>query len=493
MDIAAYYSDPAVRQALLHQLKDRDVLSVQKLRSGAKVYRRNVTPSKPIHITQATGDKTNQRDLAWFTDRRFAEFHPVVSKKTDEVWVDIDPGPQYDFEELKKLIPKVEDALREVSPVDQTQISFSGGRGFHVRGKLTAKKSTNDIRRDIEDALKRNFKSVDGVVFTKPKGSQVRLDTSTLKDQGSIRAIYSLNADTGNVAVPLTERELRGFKPEHASVKRILKEKEFAPGIPRARRTYALPNGVKDKIWTMSVQEHDAQKAGKHWDLRLVDPATGYAHSWAVPKAQFPVERGKPLLAVRTPTHTSNYALNFGDKGPRKIGKGYGKGVVEIKHKEPIKVEDATDNKVVFSRFSDNSDGGERYTLFKAKDDTWLIRRSGNMKKEGSIMAAYDEGYVTALRKLGMASPLGVTDPTPPTENKQPLEVNDDNVPAGQLASIIANIPPEEYTGTRDQAEDDSYKNVEDRLNRAVSWGQSQDIPIDYTQGASTTIPGGGF
>jgi hypothetical protein len=150
--------------------------------------------------------------------------------------------------------------------------------------------------------------------------------------------------------------------------------KEFAPGIPQSRKTYPLPD-IQNKTWTMSVQEHLARKAGPHWDLRMVDPHTGFAHSWAIPKRTFPERGKKPVLAVQTPTHTSHYALTFGEGKPRHIGKGYGAGSVEIKHKEPIKVLSVGADRVKFQR-----DGGESYTLFRTKEDKWLLRNSTEKK-----------------------------------------------------------------------------------------------------------------
>lgn len=107
--------------------------------------------------------------------------------------------------------------------------------------------------------------------------------------------------------------------------------KEFAPGIPAARSIDKLPTVNKSQTWTLAIQRHDADVAGEHLDLRLVDPATGKAHSWALPKAQMPAP-GKSVLAVPQPTHTEDYAKNFGLKKPQKITEGYGKGTVKIEH-----------------------------------------------------------------------------------------------------------------------------------------------------------------
>lgn len=113
--------------------------------------------------------------------------------------------------------------------------------------------------------------------------------------------------------------------------------KEFAPGIPAKRKIDVLPTVTKNETWTLAIQRHIADRAGEHLDLRLIDPATGKAHSWALPRARLP-EPGKAVLAVQQPTHTSNYATTFGLNKPQKITSGYGKGSVKIEHLGDITV-----------------------------------------------------------------------------------------------------------------------------------------------------------
>jgi len=119
--------------------------------------------------------------------------------------------------------------------------------------------------------------------------------------------------------------------PEQAVIK------EFAPGIPEEKDVKPLPKVKKPQDWMYSIQRHKAQRAGEHVDLRLVDPKTEQAHSWAIPSAKLP-EPGKSVMAIRQPTHTMEYALNFGRGKERKIEKGYGAGTVKIEDISPIEV-----------------------------------------------------------------------------------------------------------------------------------------------------------
>lgn len=140
---------------------------------------------------------------------------------------------------------------------------------------------------------------------------------------------------------------------------------EFAPGIPASRKIHSIPK-IKNKAWQLTIQQHDAEKAGPHWDLRLVDPKSGRAHSFAIPKMNFPT--GKDIaLAIQQPTHTANYATTF--EGVIPTGT-YGAGTVKIHTNEPINVIKANANRIRFERES-----GDRFLLFRMRNKNWGIRK----------------------------------------------------------------------------------------------------------------------
>lgn len=114
-------------------------------------------------------------------------------------------------------------------------------------------------------------------------------------------------------------------------------KEEFAPGIPKTRKIEPLPTIKKPRDWTYIVQRHKAERAGEHLDLRLVDLKTQQAHSWAIPSATLP-KPGNSVAAIRQPTHTADYALNFGKHRMQTIPEGYGKGTVRIEDSHPAEV-----------------------------------------------------------------------------------------------------------------------------------------------------------
>jgi hypothetical protein len=140
---------------------------------------------------------------------------------------------------------------------------------------------------------------------------------------------------------------------------------EFAPGIPADKKIHNIPN-IRNRAWTLSIQKHDAAKAGPHWDLRLVDPVTNKAHSFAVPRMRFPAEK-EILLGIQQPTHGAHYALNFEGEVPKGT---YGAGTVKQHLKEPIDILKANADGLTFRRPT-----GERIALFRMHNKNWGMRK----------------------------------------------------------------------------------------------------------------------
>ena len=72
------------------------------------------------------------------------------------------------------------------------------------------------------------------------------------------------------------------------------------------------------------VMEHDAKKAGHHFDLRFKLPNSNMWASFAIPKG-FPKECSKKYLIIKTKDHTKKEAFLTG-----KIEEGYGAGTLKI-------------------------------------------------------------------------------------------------------------------------------------------------------------------
>ena len=71
------------------------------------------------------------------------------------------------------------------------------------------------------------------------------------------------------------------------------------------------------------IHDHDAKRAGHHWDLRLA--YDDVLKSWAIPKARCPEKSTDKVLAIRVPDHAMDYYDFEGN-----ITDEYGRGKVDI-------------------------------------------------------------------------------------------------------------------------------------------------------------------
>lgn len=112
------------------------------------------------------------------------------------------------------------------------------------------------------------------------------------------------------------------------------------------------------------VQEHRAQKAGLHYDVRLEDQ--GVLKSWAVRKGM-PSE-GVKHLAIQTEDHPTAYA-NFQGIIPE----GYGAGEVKIDAKSEYQTIERDDKKWKFEVLDGKYKG--KWTLVNIGSKKWLLMR----------------------------------------------------------------------------------------------------------------------
>jgi hypothetical protein len=140
---------------------------------------------------------------------------------------------------------------------------------------------------------------------------------------------------------------------------------EYAPGIPSKDRKVAIPKITTPTKWEYVIHEHDAATRGKHYDLRLGDPTTGNAHSWALP-AKWPTP-GSSIDVQHQPTHTLAY-MDYKGKIPEGT---YGAGKVSIKERDKVEVTNADDGHISFNVYK--SSGPQEYTLHRLGGDTWRL------------------------------------------------------------------------------------------------------------------------
>jgi DNA primase len=220
-DVFNYYSQPSVREALFGQLRSGPAVVIQKF-SGEPTLRRLVSPDEPIRITQDAGDVDDPKDFQYWIERRAVEFHPVLGEKTNHVFVDVDPKEGVSWDDTRRATRLVHDLMEDHPAVDGVELRYTGGDGFHVIGRLSKDVHVDDARR-LARSIVAPLTAEDPRLKLDTAGpGQIRLDTSTLKQAGSLRGLYSLNLNTGLVCRPVEEEHLSDFGPEDATIRRVL-------------------------------------------------------------------------------------------------------------------------------------------------------------------------------------------------------------------------------------------------------------------------------
>jgi len=140
---------------------------------------------------------------------------------------------------------------------------------------------------------------------------------------------------------------------------------DYAIGLPEKGEYLPFPTIEKPVGTGFVVHHHDAEVAGKHYDLRIQHPDTEIGASWAIPKAKLPGP-GEKVLAVRQGDHRTSY---FSFQGH--IHEGYGKGQVSIAHKGPVEIIESRPNMVRFGLYQTRTP--QEYLLRQTKGKSWLL------------------------------------------------------------------------------------------------------------------------
>ena len=165
----------------------------------------------------------------------------------------------------------------------------------------------------------------------------------------------------------------------------LAKEAGFAPGIVHKTVVHPIPKVEQPSVWQFGVHDHHSEGgAGHHLDLRLGQPATGHAHSWAM--RHWP-EPGEARLAIQQPTHTIKYMDFHG-----RIESGYGKGQVNLARRDKTEIVSADKDHVRFNLYTGK--GHEEYLLHRTENNKWLLHnttvsRDGAAKELPSSKPSY--------------------------------------------------------------------------------------------------------
>lgn len=223
--IVDYYN--SVRTMMVREYQELNVESMTVLKvDDHPIVRRNSFDLQATRLNDETFDELNRG--------RTVEFHYVLGSTTRLVWIDIDPKPEFPFEDARFIALDLQDAMQAVLQNgrlagSKTEIRFSGKKGFHVLHYLRNEMATDEAREDIKSFVRgyidraKRFQGEERLTdkFTDdPK--QARLDYSTLHESGGIRASYSLAFPTGLICLPMSTDQAKMFAKEQATMSNVL-------------------------------------------------------------------------------------------------------------------------------------------------------------------------------------------------------------------------------------------------------------------------------
>lgn len=260
------------------------------------------------------------------------------------------------------------------------------------------------------------------------------------------------------------------FRAFSEELQKLAAAGEFAPGIPSKGTVHELPKLDAPKTWEFGVHEHLAEKAGKHFDLRLGDPETGHAHSWAM---RYWPKPGEAKLAVQQPTHTLKY-MDF--KGV--IPEGYGKGKVNLARRDKMEVISSSSGHMRFNVYPGK--GVEEYLIRKTKEGDWMLHN------------------VTTSRDTAGGAQLPNSKPPYKARDPETLNLEDPNTvlqakidgahvlyqfkDTGRQARVLSYRPTERATGVIEHTQrlpDFAQKKVPKELKQTILRGELYAVGTD--------------
>jgi bifunctional non-homologous end joining protein LigD len=172
--------------------------------------------------------------LAWLANIAALELHATLSRagsydSPDLLFVDIDPEPPFDFDEVIEVARIVRDRLEERGL--SSFVKTSGKKGLHVVVPLAAGPSFDRVREfahEIGKAVARDTPRVVAEFTRSREAGTVFVDYLQNAPGKTMVAPYSLRATpSATVSAPLRWQDLRrGVRPEDYTYRAILSRKE---------------------------------------------------------------------------------------------------------------------------------------------------------------------------------------------------------------------------------------------------------------------------
>ncbi len=363
-DIAAHYSNPAIRNQIMAIIKDKPIIVYLGVKKNKTVLKRYHNDKKIVITNDDQDNDDSPNNYFYWVNRRLLSIHLVFGKTTKTGFIDLDLHGNFKFETAKKYANEISKVIKSKYDV-MPKIYKSGGTGIHIEFELSKEKDIDVLRKELKDLLDEFNKDWENVTTGTVSGTGMRSDISTLHDKGSLRVPGSIGETYGGKKELIKKSNLRILLAKDP-LSKYKKIRDFSKTKEPEGKT---KGGNK---YRFVIQLHDA--TNKHFDLRLEND-NGAMSSWAVPKHKLP--KGKErLLAIKTEDHPIEY-MKF--KGEIPEGE-YGAGTVEIYDSGSYEELESSNNKIVFKLNGKKEHG--TYKVFKVDKNKWMLMEEAIVKEE---------------------------------------------------------------------------------------------------------------
>jgi len=190
----------SVQDEILDEVTNRNVMLVLKV-DDQLVYKRKDGAGNPLRLIQE-----NYADVV---SGRLIEIHAEFNPEDDLAYVDLDPKPEFQFEEVKRIASDLISFLEEQPEVETVQPIYSGRKGIHLHLRLLIPHQIDETRLWLKSLLEEysHRSDVDDDRLTTSitdEPGTMRLDYTLNKERGTYRVPYSLT-DMGRVTLPIED------------------------------------------------------------------------------------------------------------------------------------------------------------------------------------------------------------------------------------------------------------------------------------------------
>jgi DNA ligase D len=263
LDLVEYYL--AVGDGIVNALYERPCMlhRFPKGLAGDKVHQKKVPQGAPpwletvsVHFPRFDRDVaelcvTELAAVIWAVQMSTVEFHPWNSRRAntempDEWRIDLDPGPECDFDTVQRVAHVAHEVLDELGAVGWPKTS--GGSGLHIYVRIPPDHGFKEVRRAalaFAREVERRSPDVTTAWWRKDRDpSELFVDYNQNARDHTIAAAYSVRGfPDGRVSTPITWDEIDDVDPHDFTL-------ETVP--PRFAELGDLHAGIDDAVFDIA-------------------------------------------------------------------------------------------------------------------------------------------------------------------------------------------------------------------------------------------------